>query len=123
MTDYSAILKKYMYHDTMSVSRQTTTTDDIGADVFTTVDVVTDAPCQLSQFSQNGLTITEGNIYKSATDLKIYAAPTVDVRTGDVITVKTAQGQTFTLTASRKFSYMTHCEIVVSAKREVTDET
>lgn len=123
MTDYSAILKKYMYHDRMNVSRQTVTTDDIGADVFTATDVVTDAPCQLSQFSQNGLTVTEGNIYKSATDLKIYAAPTVDVRTGDVITVKTAQGQTFTLTASRKFSYMTHCEITCTSKREVTDET
>lgn len=123
MTDYGAILKKYMYHDRMNISRQTATTDDIGADVFTTTDVVTDAPCQLSQFSQNALTVTEGKIYESTEDLKVYAAPNIDVQTGDVLTITTAQGQTFTLIASRKFSYMTHSEIVVSAKREVSDAT
>lgn len=118
--DYGALLNQYMYHDRVTISRETAYKDDIGADDFGLTDVATDVPCQLSQNSQRGITIETGNISTSSAELKLYAAPDVDIQTGDTLTVISRQGQRFVLTASRKFSYTTHCEVVCTYNREVS---
>lgn len=119
-----AINFKLMYTDRMTVYRQVHIIDEQGADDFELRALYEDIPCRLSQSQKARLSIGESTA-ESTQQLKVYAAPDIEVLANDDLVV-CHMGKTYRLRAALPFRYPTHQEIPVdideSARQEVTDD-
>ncbi|WP_301963314.1 hypothetical protein [uncultured Megasphaera sp.] len=112
-----AALKRYMYLDRVTISRQMPVLDDEGADSFAMTDVYTDVPCKLSQYGKELQSEQRDREYWLRADLRICLEPSYDIRPGDVLII-THEEQVFTLYAAQAFKYLTHQEISVRRDSE-----
>lgn len=112
-----AALKRYMYLDRVTISRQTPAVDSEGADSFVMTDVYTDVPCKLSQYGKELQSEKRDREYWLRTDLRICLEPSYDIQPDDVLTI-THEEQTFVLYAAQSFKYPTHQEISVRRDSE-----
>ena len=112
-----AALKRYMYLDRVTVSRQMPVLDDEGADSFAMTDVYTDVPCKLSQYGKELQSEQRDREYWLRADLRICLEPSYNIQPDDALTI-THEGQTFVLYAAQAFKYPTHQEISVRRDSE-----
>lgn len=113
------ILKRFMYNDLMTVSRQTASVDEEGADDYTVSDVYTDIPCHLGIYEISLTGDQTDRADKLKQSLRIDCSPEYEILANDILTVKTEAGDTFVLRAGKPFRYDTHTEI--NAEREGED--
>lgn len=107
------ILHQVMYKDKATVYRaQKALADDGSDDYFEEfAPVLTDIPCKLSQYNQNGLpTHVEDRAITLSVDLRLCCDPEYEIRQNDIVKVQ-HRGQQFTLHAGQRFTYPTHQEI------------
>ena len=80
-------LRRYMYCDRVTISRQIHVLDDEGADNFAMTDIYTDVPCKLSQYGKEMQSEKRDREYWLRTDLRICLEPSYDIQPDDVLTI------------------------------------
>ncbi|QIB60222.1 hypothetical protein GXM21_07395 [Megamonas funiformis] len=111
------LLSKYMYHDNVTVCRQTNTIDDEGADDYAVQEIYSDIPCKLYQ---SGKPFTVQNTDRQVdiiTDLKLFLPPQYDVLPNDILKIS-RNGQEFLLNVVKSFKYKSHQEVTVKRNDE-----
>lgn len=106
-----------MYHDNVTVCRQTNTIDDEGADDYAVQEIYSDIPCKLYQ---SGKPFTVQNTDRQVdikTDLKLFLSQEYDILPNDILEI-THNGQKFLLNAIKAFKYESHQELLVNRKDE-----
>lgn len=111
------LLYRYMYTDTVTVSRQQSIEDDEGADDYTMQTVYQDIPCHLTQYGKELQSEQNPREFYLKTDLRICLDSDYDILPNDVLTI-THAGQTFQLNAAKAFKYPDHQEISVRREDE-----
>ncbi len=112
-----AVLRQYMYNDTVTISRQVPIKDGEGADDYDVQTVYADVPCKLSQYGKALQSEERPREFWLQTDLRVCMAPEYDVQPNDILTI-THDRTTFVLNAARSFLYPTHQEISVRREDE-----
>lgn len=111
------LLSKYMYHDNVTVCRQTNTIDDEDADDYAVQEIYSDILCKLYQ---SGKPFTVQNTDRQVdiiTDLKLFLPPQYDVLPNDILKIS-RNGQEFLLNVVKSFKYKSHQEVTVKRKDE-----
>ena len=111
------LLSRYMYHDNVTVCRQTNTIDDEGADDYAVQEIYSDIPCKLYQ---SGKPFTVQNTDRQVdiiTDLKLFLPPQYDVLPNDILKIS-RNGQEFLLNVVKSFKYKSHQEVTVKRNDE-----
>lgn len=107
-----------MYEDRATISRHVTTKDPVTKLTKQELQpIYEDQPCKLSQtgLARNGQTEAQNNLQY---DAKLFIAPELEIRQGDVVAVKRkATGRVETFAAGKPFPpYSSHQEVFLTAK-------
>ena len=107
-----------MYEDRSTISRYVDAKDPLTKETKQTLQpIYEDRPCKLSQtgLPKNGQTEVQNDIRY---DSKLFIAPELEIRQGDVIAVtRAATGRTETFSAGKPFPpYKSHQEVLLTAK-------
>lgn len=118
------ILHQVMYKDKATVYRAQKVLAEDGSDDYADefAEVLSNIPCKLSQYNQNGLpTHVEDRAITLSIDLRLCCDPEHDIRMNDIVEVL-HRGQKFTLRAGQRFAYPTHQEISMRRKKEAEQD-
>lgn len=115
---FQNLLNRYMYKDVCTVYRQAKVMAEDGSDDYAMAAVYKDVPCNLAQYGRQLEAQKEDRGYIIKTDLRLNLSPEYDLKPNDVIKVTTAEGQQFTLNASRSHKYPTHQIVTLRRKEE-----